>query len=384
MMLPIVALLLQSTAPPMSAALPDGKVVRASLDVSGPVSQGAPVRLFVQTVSDGNLVVLHYRTDGRIEVLYPVAPTDDPSITIGSYEIPISLDPREPVGQGTILAAVSTDPIWFYEFAQNGQWSADALTPSWRGGDATGALTDIVQRMLGDGSFNYDVVQLTVAPPPVAPVAYAQAPDAPTTYAIASPCIGCTVIGTQVIADDRAFGFVRLHSRRFRREIPARADSGFRTHAVASLVIPLHPRPSPTASGDTSRRRPVRATPATVPLAGAAPEARSALVLRYVRPASEFPAADPVPPATPIAPATAPARGVTIAAPIVTRIAPAASPAATVYAPVNPTGRRSVEPHAPVTPAAPASAPAPSVAAPRPATGTIAAPIVVRRRTTDH
>ncbi|HXH63864.1 MAG TPA: DUF4384 domain-containing protein, partial [Gemmatimonadales bacterium] len=131
MLLPVVALLLQSSAPPMSAALPDGKVVRASLDVRGAVTQGEPVRLFVQTVADGNLVVLHYRTDGRIEVLYPAAPTDDPSITTGSYEIPIALDPREPVGQGTILAAVSTDPIWFYEFARDGQWSADALLPSW-------------------------------------------------------------------------------------------------------------------------------------------------------------------------------------------------------------------------------------------------------------
>src|SRR5690348_8743151 len=117
MILPIAALLLQSSAPPMSAALPDGKVVRASLDVRGPVVQGEPVRLFVQTVSAGNLVVLHYRTDGRIEVLYPAAPTDDPSVARGSYDVPISLDPDEPVGRGTILAAVSTDPIWFYEFA---------------------------------------------------------------------------------------------------------------------------------------------------------------------------------------------------------------------------------------------------------------------------
>src|SRR5579859_3030416 len=278
MLLPVVALLLQSSAPPMSAALPDGKVVRVSLDVRGPVTQGTPVRLLVQTVSDGNLVVLHYRTDGRIEVLYPAAPTDDPSITTGSYEIPIALDPNEPAGDGTILAAVSTDPIWFYEFARDGQWSADVLSPSWRGGDATGALTDIVQRMLGDGSFNYDVVNITLAPPPAVPVAYAPASETPPTVAIASPCIGCTVIGTQIIEDDRGFAFVRLRPRRFRRDIPARADSGFRTVAVASLVIPLRSR---TVAGDTSRRRPVRTTPATIPLAGAAPEARSALVMRY-------------------------------------------------------------------------------------------------------
>ncbi|HEY6808159.1 MAG TPA: hypothetical protein VI160_05160, partial [Gemmatimonadales bacterium] len=324
---------------------------------------------------------------GRIEVLYPAAPTDDPSVARGSYDVPISLDPDEPVGQGTILAAVSTDPIWFYEFARNGAWDPDALAPSWRGGDATGALTDIVQRMLGDGSFNYDVVSLTTVAPPAIPVAAAApAPEAPPASVIASPCIGCTVIGTQIITDDRGFGFVRLPRRHFRREVPVRPDSGFRTFAVAPLVIPLHPRAASSASGDTARRRPVRsapAAPAVVTLAGAPPEARSALVLRYVRPARDIPAAAPVP-ATPPAAAVPSSRRTTVAAPIVIRTAPAApavTPAVTFFAPVNATPRRSV---APASAPAAAPAPAPPAVAPRPATGTIAAPIVIRRRTTDH
>jgi hypothetical protein len=47
-----------------------------------------------------------------------------------------------------------------------------------------------------------------------------------------------------------------------------------------------------------------------------------------------------------------------------------------MFAPVNATARRSVEPRVSATPAAPVSAPA----VPRASTGTIAAPIVIRRR----
>jgi hypothetical protein len=65
-------------------------------------------------------------------------------------------------------------------------------------------MSDVVQRMLGDGYFHYDLATYTVAPP-----IYAQQlltpPDTAPTYAssppypLYPPCLACTFIGMQVI-----------------------------------------------------------------------------------------------------------------------------------------------------------------------------------------
>jgi len=46
-----------------------------------------PVHVYVQAAKDGNLIVLHRRTDGRIDVLFPTKPTEDPFVRAGTYEI---------------------------------------------------------------------------------------------------------------------------------------------------------------------------------------------------------------------------------------------------------------------------------------------------------
>jgi hypothetical protein len=207
MIVPLAALLLQTLAPSATSG-PETKVVRVWLDASV-LTRGAPVRVYVQAGEDGNLVVLHRRTDGRIEVLFPNNPAADASVRAGTYEIRGPNDRpgwvvREPDGSGMVLAALSPDPLRVDEFAREAAWNPDALVPTWSGTDGEGAMSDVVQRMLGDGYFHYDLVTYTVAPPFYARQFLPPQDTAPTyasspPYALYPPCLACTFIGMQVI-----------------------------------------------------------------------------------------------------------------------------------------------------------------------------------------
>jgi hypothetical protein len=207
MIVPFAALLLQTLAPSATSG-PGVKVVRVWLDTNV-LTRGAPARVYVQAAEDGNLVVLHRRTDGRIEVLFPTNPAAAPSVRAGTYEIRGPNDRpgwivREPDGTGMVLAALSPDPLRVDEFEREAAWNPDALVPTWSGADGEGAMSDVVQRMLGDGYFHYDLVTYTVAPPiyaqqyqPPQETAPSYASDPP--YPLYPPCLACTFIGIQVI-----------------------------------------------------------------------------------------------------------------------------------------------------------------------------------------
>src|SRR2546430_4869973 len=109
------------------------------------------LRVYVQVAEDGNLIVMHRRSDGRIEVLFPTNPAEDPYVGAGTYEIRAAGDKEsfvvsEPEGQGLVVAALAPSGYRFGEFARTAGWNPDALTPSWSGADPVGAVTDIVQR----------------------------------------------------------------------------------------------------------------------------------------------------------------------------------------------------------------------------------------------
>src|SRR5205085_2247152 len=119
---PLVALLLQHPVASAPAA-PPPRVVRVWLGSASPLVRGAAVRVYVEAGQDGNLVVLHRRTDGRIEVLFPKHPDTDPFVRAGTYEIRGSDDRAawvvaEPDGTGMVLAALSPDPLKFDEFVR--------------------------------------------------------------------------------------------------------------------------------------------------------------------------------------------------------------------------------------------------------------------------
>lgn len=184
-------LLLLLASQPVAAG---GPPVRIWLGSGPTLAFGVPERVYVQTSTDGNLVVLHARTDGRVEMLFPGSPTSNPFVRAGTYEIRghtggAAFATSETEGRGTVVAALSPDPMWFDEFAHHGTWNVAAI------GDAGGAtnsealLTDVVQHMLGDGSFNYDVVTYNVAP---SATAIADAPV--TTLEPLVVCIQCSFI----------------------------------------------------------------------------------------------------------------------------------------------------------------------------------------------
>src|SRR5439155_3431797 len=131
--------------------------------------RGDAVRVYVQTGEDGHLVVLHRRTDGHIDVLFPANPADDPLVRPGTYEIKRAGDREsfvveEPDGTGLVLAALSPASYRFDEFVRAASWDPDALAPSWASVDGGGALAGVVQRMLGVGDFNDDFLSYPVAP----------------------------------------------------------------------------------------------------------------------------------------------------------------------------------------------------------------------------
>jgi hypothetical protein len=221
LVLPLLAVLLQTapTPPAPAPAARDEKPVRVWLDPSGTVARGDPVRVYVQSAAGGYLIVMHRGTDGRIQVLFPANPADDPFVHGGTYEIRSAGDREsfvvaEPDGQGLVLAAVSPSSFRFDEFLRTVNWNPDALKPSWEGADAAGGdgVTDLVQRMLGDGYFNYDIATYTVAAR-----TYAQAPPSspPQQESQSVPsCEGCTFIGSQIIVLEDplfAFGLRRFH-----------------------------------------------------------------------------------------------------------------------------------------------------------------------------
>ena len=255
MLFPLLVVLLQTTTPTADTdngppASRDVRTVRVWLG-SSLLVRGAPVRVYVQTAQDGNLIVLHRRTDGRIEVLFPARPGDDTFVRAGNYEIQttpgkVAFVVAEPDGSGLVLAALAPVAYRFDEFVRTAAWDPQALTPSWSGADAVGALSDIVQRMALDGYFNYDVATYTVAPPVYAQ----QAQDTGVTYREYPTCTGCTFIGFQEnvflpLALCDGF-FVPCGAERFAR----RAGSGAETAAppTPAIALSLGPSSSPVVT----------------------------------------------------------------------------------------------------------------------------------------
>ncbi len=351
--LSLVAVLLQTAQAPAGSPA-DGRPVRVWLDTQSPLTRGRPVRVYVQAALDGNLVVLHRRTDGRIAVLFPANPTDAARVRAGTYEIRGPGDGAafvvsEPDGTGLIFAALSRDPLYFDEFTRAASWNPDALTPSWGEADAEGALSDMVQRMLGAGSFNYDIVSYTVAPP-----VYAQFPeDSTLPNAAYASCVDCTFIGFQEVIVEPSlfpcdfsftpcFGFRRFHDR-----VPGNGSAAPSAQRTRTLALNLRP------SGTTARVLESRGGPAvSTPL-----DSRPRQLKQPIMPRPRVPQATDVPvrrmPALATAASAAPTTAAALTAPRrhvrYTRLSPVSDETPVAIAvqgvvPVNGGSRRAVGP----------------------------------------
>src|SRR5437879_10250366 len=92
MIVPLLVLQFQTTPPPAPAPLDvagrGDRPVHVWLGSASPLARGSAVRVYVQVATNGNLVVLQRRSDGRIGVLFPTNPTAAPFVHAGTYEIP--------------------------------------------------------------------------------------------------------------------------------------------------------------------------------------------------------------------------------------------------------------------------------------------------------
>src|SRR5437016_7855 len=289
MLLPLFVALFQTVADGQVPSR-DARPVRVWLGSSGVLTRGTPVRVYVQAAQDGNLIVLHRRTDGRIEVLFPGKPNEDPFVRVGTYEIQatpsrVAFVVAEPDGSGLVLAALAPRDYRFDEFVRAAAWDPDALAPSWDGSDSEGVLSDIVQRMLGDGYFNYDIATYTVAPP-----VYASQQDTGVQYPMYPTCSDCTFIGFQqnlfeplALCDpffSPCIGDGRFHQRGRRpQEAPAAPSRTLALSMRGSSATPVIPRDARAAGGTGFVRKPIEPR-ARAPLL--LPRGRGSLPIRAV------------------------------------------------------------------------------------------------------
>jgi hypothetical protein len=127
---------------------------------------GERAKVYVQTENDGYLLVLRVDTHGNVRVLFPVNPTDDPSIRGGhKFEVRGRGDREaftvgERSGAGMVLAAWADHPFNFAEFTTGDHWNAAAFAAD-SAQDPQAMMLGIVDQM-ADGHYDYDVVNYTV------------------------------------------------------------------------------------------------------------------------------------------------------------------------------------------------------------------------------
>jgi hypothetical protein len=161
--------LLLSLAGPAVAIKADDPPVRVQLNHEQ-FTRGDRARVYVETVQDGHLVVLHADPDGRVRVLFPLDPSDDDFVRGGKrFELRGRSD-RDAFlvddgdGSGTVVAVFSPDPFSYDAFVRNEHWDYRAFgggTTELRD-DPLAGLLDIARRMAGETHFEYDAVTYVV------------------------------------------------------------------------------------------------------------------------------------------------------------------------------------------------------------------------------
>lgn len=143
--------------------------IRVWLNADGYFDRGDRAKVYLRPAADGYLVVIRADPQGRIRVLFPLEPGPDQAVRAGKkLEIKgrgdrpaFTVD--DSVGQGLILAAVSARPFRLDQFSRAGHWDFRALAAEPMGEDPESGLLALVQRMVGDAPFDYDVAPYWVS-----------------------------------------------------------------------------------------------------------------------------------------------------------------------------------------------------------------------------
>jgi hypothetical protein len=158
---------------------------------------GDRAKVQVRTKDDGYLLVLHVDTDGHLRVLFPLDPKDDDFVRGGrKYEIrgrggeeSFTTDSR--TGQGTVYAAVSSDPYKFDGYVLGDHWDYRALAPQRLASNPESELNDLVRRMSQD-DFDYDLLTYDVLDRASYASAYSSSYYGPTYYSgYYDSCFSC-------------------------------------------------------------------------------------------------------------------------------------------------------------------------------------------------
>lgn len=124
---------------------------------------GDHARLQVDAEADGYLLVLHFDTEGRIRVLFPLDPRDDAAVRAGRrYEVrDLSGESAFRAygdGTGLIYTAISEDPWRFDQVTLADRWDYTHLEIDRSSANPESDITDMLQGIAGPRGFDYDVL----------------------------------------------------------------------------------------------------------------------------------------------------------------------------------------------------------------------------------
>lgn len=139
------------------------------LDRSSPYDRGARARVYVSADRDAYLTVLRIDTDGRVRVLFPQDPWDDNLVTGGrTFEVEDRDGGRafrvdDAPGQGYIFAIVSDDRFDYAPIlTPRDHWDYRAIADGQVRGDPYVAVTELAERIVPAGDYDYDLAQYDV------------------------------------------------------------------------------------------------------------------------------------------------------------------------------------------------------------------------------
>jgi len=142
--------------PPVRVKLSDDRLV-----------MGERAKVYVQTATDGYLLVLRMDTQGNIRVLFPLDPTDNTTIR-ARHKLEVrgrgdrdAFTVSERKGAGMVLAVRADHPFNLAAFTTSGHWNAAELVPDSATNDPEAAMLGIVDRMT-DGHYDFDALSYTV------------------------------------------------------------------------------------------------------------------------------------------------------------------------------------------------------------------------------
>src|SRR4029077_6174521 len=114
--------------PPALARSNDDPPIQVWLNSNNNFVRGERARVYISAAKDGYVVVLRADAKGRVQVLFPLDPSNDELVRgdrkfevegSGGHEA-FTVD--EDGGTGVVLAAWSESPFTFDGFVQGGQW----------------------------------------------------------------------------------------------------------------------------------------------------------------------------------------------------------------------------------------------------------------------